>query len=326
MNTIFIVIPNGMEQSEESVDKKVLIFVNFTFIKLMSVQATQDSLPNFDTLWNYGKPAETREKFLEILPRAETSNDTNYLAQLLTQIARTYSLENRFTDAHSILDRAEKMLTADLRLTRVRYLLERGRSFNSAGEVSRSLPLFKEAHHLAVEIGEMRYAIDAIHMIAIAESDPKKQVEWNLKGITMTEPDEKLHGWLWALYNNIGESYLKLHDYDNACKYFHLLSEYQIKKNGEADMFTLKDEAKSLRFAGHPERSLAIIQQVFEKLSAEKKDDGYIRQELAEALFALGKIDEAKPHFIKASELLSKDDWFIKNCPDELKRLDAMSK
>ena len=291
---------------------------------MQQTDTSAQALPDFTKLWNFSKPDETERKFREILPRAEMAHDSSYLAQLLTQIARTEGLQGKFTEAHATLDRVEKMLTPDLKLARVRYLLERGRAFNSSDHQDRALPLFADAYKLAESIQENGLAIDAVHMIGIAESDPKKQIEWNLKGIAMAENDPKWGGWVRALYNNIGESYLKVKDYAHAYLYFHKLSEYQRVKDGEADMYTVKDEAKALRLDGHPEKSLALLQPILVKMIAEKNDDGYIREELAEALFATGKNEEAKPHFAKAYELFLHDEWYIKNGGD-IERLKKMS-
>src|SRR4051812_6227839 len=177
------------------------------------------ALPDFDTLWDYAHPDETERKFNEILPQAQQANDPSNLAQLLTRIARTQGLQGKFDDAHATLDRAEKMLTDDLKLARVRYLLERGRVFNSGGQSDRAMPLFVQAHELADMEKLGRYAIDAVHMIAIVEPDPARQVEWNLKGIAMAQADATQRGWLWSLYNNIAESYALLHEYQNALDY-----------------------------------------------------------------------------------------------------------
>src|ERR1051325_153220 len=98
------------------------------------------SLPDFDKLWDYAHPEETEKKFRELLPRAEKSGDKSYYAQLLTQIARTYSLRGKFAEAHATLDQVEAMLTDDLKLARVRYFLERGRTFNSSQQAAKALP------------------------------------------------------------------------------------------------------------------------------------------------------------------------------------------
>ena len=49
--------------------------------------------------------------------------------------------------------------------------------------------------------------------------------------------------------------------------------------------------------------------------------DGYVYEELAECLYALGRLDEAKPYFRRAHELLSKDAWFVEGEAPRLARL-----
>ncbi len=287
--------------------------------------AQSPELVNFDKLWDYNNPAETRKKFQEILPQAKASNDRSYYLQLLTQIARTYSLEDNFTEAHTLLDTVEKQLTPQLSLAEVRYLLERGRTFNSSDHKKEAVPLFAQAYEIASQMGAMRFAIDAVHMVAIAKDDPHEQIQWNLKGITLVENDSSQQGWLWALYNNIGESYLKINDYENAYKYFHLLSEYQLKQYGEPDIFTLKDESKALRLGGKATVAFTIIEPVYKKLESTQKEDGWISAEYAEVLYALGKKEEAAAPFKKAYQLLSADDYCKKYEPQTLARLKAMA-
>jgi tetratricopeptide (TPR) repeat protein len=284
-----------------------------------------DELTDFDRLWDYSNPQQTEQKFCEILHRAREANDKSYLAQLLTQIARAQGLQGKYADAHSTLDEVEKMLKDDLKLARVRYLLERGRVFNSSGSPDKAMPFFADASRIASEEKFSRFAIDAVHMIAIVEPDPAKQIEWNLKGIAMADADPTQRGWLWALYNNLAESYALLKDYSAALETIRKLLAFQ-KEKGEPDMFTLKDEARFLRLLDHPEQSLAIIEPIQRKLSEEKKEDGWIEEELAESLYALGRADEAKPHFVKAYELLSKSDWCIQHEQAKLARLKQMSK
>jgi hypothetical protein len=91
-----------------------------------------ERLPDFDALWDYGDPAATEVKFREVLPMAKASGDASYHAQLLTQIARTQGLQMKFDHAHSTLDMVEGMLADDMTVARIRYLLERGRVYNSS--------------------------------------------------------------------------------------------------------------------------------------------------------------------------------------------------
>lgn len=304
---------------------KYLALLLVLVVPLTSMAQSESTLPDFDKLWNYGDPAATETKFRELLPQAVAAGDPSYHLQLITQIARTYSLRNNFDEAHKLLDEVEKQLTPNLKLARVRYLLERGRTFNSAGEPGDAEPLFIEAYELAESIGEMRHAIDAVHMVAIVQTDAEKQVEWNLKGIALADKNPEQKGWLNALYNNIGESYLKLEDYPNAHKYFYKLSEFQKARTGEADMYTMKDLAKSLRLAGSAQHALMMMHEVLEKLTAKGTDDGWIREELAEDYRALGNHAGAKPHFVKAYELLSKDEYCIKHEKEKLEHLKEMA-
>src|SRR6266498_2300553 len=132
-------------------------------------------LPDFDKLWDHAHPEISEQRFRELLPRALDSLDLSYLAQLLTQIARAEGLQRKFEDAHKTLDRVEKaMLKAEADdKTRVRYLLERGRVFNSSGKRDEARPLFLQALDLAVKSKDDFNAVDAAHMMAIIETNEK---------------------------------------------------------------------------------------------------------------------------------------------------------
>ncbi len=285
-------------------------------------------LPPFDSLWNYGDPLATEAKFRELLVQAELHANRDYHAQLLTQIARTYSLRAEFSGAHQLLDTVEAMIEAQpkqMKLAHVRYLLERGRTYNSAGETIYAAALFERAYHEAMALKEMNYAIDALHMIAIAEGDAEKQVQWNLKGIDLALSNPGASGWLNALYNNIGESYAALGEYTIAAEYFDKLIALQTAKGRAPDRYTIKDKARMLRLGGEPHASHAIIAPLFEGMIATNNDDGWIREELAEALHAIGKTDEAKQHFMKALELLENDEYCKQHETAKLARLKKMA-
>jgi tetratricopeptide (TPR) repeat protein len=220
-------------------------------------RGVKQELPDFDRMWNYNDPAATEAMFRECLLAAERSGDRSYHAQLLTQIARTQGLQDRIDDAHATLDSVEKMLTDDLTLAGVRYLLERGRVFNSSGQPAKAMPLFEQAWKLAEPAGLPRYAIDAVHMLAIAAPTPREQIEWNLRGLAMVEKDSSQKGWLHALYNNLGESYARVDEHARALDAFEKLAAI----NGH-DMYTMKDQARMLRLTGQVNRATAIIRRV----------------------------------------------------------------
>lgn len=149
-------------------------------------------LPDFDQLWNYDRPAETEQKFRQLSTPARESGSTSYQAQLLTQIARTHSLRGSFAEAHRLLDEAHGLLNGKTVAAHLRYLLERGRTFNSAGEADQARRLFREAWEMARAAGEDFFAVDAAHMLGIAEPPPHFARAYDLlsqdSGVAAAEP------------------------------------------------------------------------------------------------------------------------------------------
>src|SRR5262245_54795184 len=123
------------------------------------------SHPDFDALWDYSHPDRTEEKFRETILQIP-EDDPAYL-ELLTQIARAQGLQRKFDKAQRTLDQVEKRLGEYASRAKVRYLLERGRVFNSSGHLEEARPFFEQALHVAKELSEDFYAVDAIHMLAI---------------------------------------------------------------------------------------------------------------------------------------------------------------
>jgi len=69
------------------------------------------------------------------------------------------------------------------------------------------------------------------------------------------------------------------------------------------------------------EESLAIQRELEKQIADLENPDGYVYEELAECLHALGWRDEAKPNFRRAHELLSKDPWLNESEPERIERL-----
>jgi tetratricopeptide (TPR) repeat protein len=284
---------------------------------------TDSPLPDFDTLWDYSNPAATEQKFRDLLPAAQSSGDTSYLAQLLTQIARTEGLQRRFDDAHRTLDQVQAMLTADHKLARVRYLLERGRVFNSSGKPANARPLFLEALELAREIGEDNYAVDAAHMLGIIEP-PQSALEWNLKALAMAESSAqpRARKWLGSLYNNIGWTYHDMQNYERALEIFRKALAWR-EQAGEPDTIRIAKwcVGRTLRSLGRVQEALALQQALLTEHQQAGSKDGYVYEELGECLLALGQPDNARPHFARAYAELSQDAWLVANESARLERL-----
>jgi tetratricopeptide (TPR) repeat protein len=173
------------------------------------------NLPDFDSLWDYSHPDQSEAKFREIL--MQFPEDDPAFLELLTQIARAQGLQRKFDHAHQTLDQVERRLEAITSRPHVRYLLERGRAFNSSGKPEEARPFFEQALELAKQLKEDFYAVDALHMLAIV-APPEQSLTLNLQAIELAESSgqEKARNWLGSLHNNIGWAYHDLGNYDSA--------------------------------------------------------------------------------------------------------------
>jgi tetratricopeptide (TPR) repeat protein len=279
-------------------------------------------LPDFNKLWDYEKPAETERTFRALLPAAGASGDRSYELQLLTQVARCQGLQEKYAEAHATLDAVELRLADDgPTLARVRCLLERGRVFNSSGQPKRAVPLFEQAWQVAEAAGEERYAADALHMLAIAAPTPAERRDGNLRCLDYVRRRPKQEGWLPAVYNNLGESYRALGEYERALDCFRKILEFDRLKGRESWLYNRLDEARMLRMAGRADEAFARVQDIADELRGQNKADGFVEEELAECLIAVGRASEAGPHAGTAWELLRSETWLAQQEPDRYRRL-----
>ena len=91
----------------------------------------------------------------------------------------------------------------------VRVLLERGRVLNTSGHPEMAVPLFEQAAELADHLGEEFLAVDALHMLAIADSAHAETWTRSALEYASTVHDERTKRWMVALHNNLGWT---LHD------------------------------------------------------------------------------------------------------------------
>lgn len=283
-------------------------------------------LVDFRTLWDFSDPAGSEAKFRDLLPQAESAVHPSYLHELLTQIARAEGLQRKFSEAHDTLNRVESQLDDKPPVVRVRYLLERGRVFNSSGEPQQAKPLFLEAWEAAQQADEDGLAVDAAHMVAIAEQGDEA-LRWNEVAIEFAERSASAAAkqWLGTLYNNVGWTYHDQGDFDQALDFFErALQWHQQHGNARTTRIAKWSVARVLRSLGQVEEALDRQQQLLDELKASDEVDGFVFEELGECHFARNRQEEARPFFKLAYEELSKDIWLAENEAPRLERLKAL--
>ncbi len=285
-------------------------------------------LPNFDAMWDYQHPDSTEIVFTEMLKgmkgSSESSYDAEYHAELLTQIARTQGLQGKFIQAHATLDSVKSMLNENMKTAQIRYLLERGRVFNTSGEWEISKPLFFKAYEFGVENSLDIYTLDAAHMMGIVEP-PDKQLDWNLKALKIAEEtsDTNCKGWLGSLYNNIGWTFHDQKEYDQALSYFQKGYDWRTEIGDEQGARIAKwTVGRCKRSLEKNDEALKLQNEILLELEEKNlPNDGYVFEELAELYLIKGNKDQAKKNFNLAYQELSKDGWLVKKEPERLNRL-----
>jgi tetratricopeptide (TPR) repeat protein len=287
-----------------------------------SAEESVDDPARFDELWDHDDPAGTETKFRAILPRLE--GEADLALALRTQIARCLGLQRRFDEAHALLDSVEARLPDAAPVVRVRFLLERGRAFNSSGRADDARGLFLQAWEAARACGEDGFAVDAAHMVAITEPGPEA-VRWNETGLALARgsKDPRARRWRGSLLNNLAWTYHDAGDFERA----HALFEEALAVRREEGTPEQTDiarwcVARCLRSLGRTDEALAAQRALLaDREAAGRRPDGYVYEELGECLLALGREADSRHWFAKAHELLSRDPWLAEREPQRLERL-----
>ena len=279
------------------------------------------NLPDFDALWDYDNPDQTENKFRGILLQFP-EEDPAFL-ELLTQIARSQGLQRKFDHAHQTLDQVKRRLEKLPSRPGIRYLLERGRVFNSSGTPELARPFFEQALAMAKQLNEDFYAVDALHMLAIVAS-PEQGLALNLQAIRLAESSrqERARGWLGSLYNNTGWSYHDMGDYLSALAIFRKAEAWRHSKGQVREKrIAAWAVARTLRSLRRFEEALSRQMALKEDYDCAGESDGYVFEEIGECLLGLDRQEDASQYFRRAYECLSQDTWLVQQEPDRLARL-----
>jgi len=253
-----------------------------------------------DAAWDFADPQVSEARFQTLA--ASATGDA--AAILETQIARTYGLRRRFDEARSLLARLEPGLAALGPEAQVRYHLEYGRSWASATHQPAELTpaarttaraAYLRAYEIAREHRLDDLAIDALHMLPMADTDAASGLHWTQLALeVMLQSDQpKARKWEASLRNNLG---YYLH---GEGRYAEALAMFQsnvpvTERAGNATQTRIAHwmVAWTLRSLGRLDESLAIQLRLEQENARESTPDPYVFEELAQLYRALG--DDAR--------------------------------
>ncbi|HEX5638771.1 MAG TPA: hypothetical protein VFX81_03130 [Burkholderiaceae bacterium] len=278
---------------------------------------------DIESFWEYGDPAASETRFRAALGQATPEERL----ELMTQIARTHSLRRQFDAAHAVLDKVEPQLGSAGPAPRARYFLERGRTFNSAGDKRRAADLFREAWNTATAARIDGLAVDAAHMLAIVEP-PASAARWTRRGVELarTSTDPKARGLLPALLNNHAWNLFEERKFEEALAAFREAeTAWHATDRQPQGRIATWSVARALRALNRHDEALQLQTRLEREWQAADGVDGYVFEEIAENLEALGRIAEATAYFRRAEQELGKDPQFVRDEAARWRRITSLA-
>ena len=256
---------------------------------------------NILELWDFNNPAESEKRFQSAL---ETASPNEALI-LKTQIARTYGLRHDHEKARQILVEIQLQTNEASAKVKVYYHLELGRTLASATHSDESQTeeakgqarsAYMQAFELAKESQLDYLAVDALHMMAFIDTDPKGQLEWDQKALEYMQASaqEETKKWEASLRNNIGYALHSLERYEDALTEFRAALALR-EKEGKANLIRVAHWmiAWTLRTMGQHEDALEIQLRLEKECDEAGEPDPYVFEELEQIYKALNDSEKA---------------------------------
>ena len=243
---------------------------------------------DIESFWEYSDPAASESRFRAAL--ANASGDERL--EILTQIARTHSLRKRFDEAHRQLDEIEPQLGSAGPRPKVRYLLERGRTFNSAKEPDKARLLFVSAWEQGRAATLEGLAVDAAHMVAITHSGTAEAIPWNERGLALARgsADAKARALIPAMLNNSAWDLHDLGRYAEALPVFEeALTEWTARNRPQQIRFAKWSVARCLRSLNRYQEALDLQRALEKEYAAAGESTRDVQDEIAANEAALAK-------------------------------------
>jgi tetratricopeptide (TPR) repeat protein len=225
-----------------------------------------------DTLWDLGDPAGSEGRLRAHLDRLDPEGIA--AAELRTQVARALGLQGRFDEATAML----AGITGRHPVVLARLDLERGRVLNSSGKPGSAIPFFTRALDHARTADDDYLAVDALHMLAIVDSEHAAGRTREALGIAEASPDPRTRRWRGTLHNNAGWTLHDSGDFEGALREFEqahgAFEETGTRQQVHIAHWTI---ARCLRSLGRNPEALEIQQ----RLADDDPPDEYVTEEIA---------------------------------------------
>ncbi|GAB3271819.1 tetratricopeptide repeat protein [Arthrobacter pigmenti] len=230
-----------------------------------------------DILWDFADAPGSEQRLRQALLSGQY--DEVEQAELATQVARSMALQGMFDEAKEVLTEVSDSPASQDPVVWARVLLERGRILSSTGHKALAVSMLERAANQAAEHGLLFLGIDAVYMLAVADTGHTES--WTLKALAMAEQaeDPRTAQWAITLHNFLGWHFDDAGDYWGALHHFRLAKISADECGTDAQRhITQWTVARSLRTLERYEEALEIQQE----LDANDPEDPQVQEELIE--------------------------------------------
>lgn len=300
-------------------------------------------LENFEDLL-YGDPAEREKNLTALLPEAEALADKSIYLQILAEIALAQASQKNFYQAHKTLDHTEAALTPQYPLAHARILLERGRTFQLAGNIEAALSHLKHSYELSQK-NNLDLPTNVAFLIAYYAQNLDEKILWYKRAIDIAKYSSHLHGSLALIHKELAQTYLERKKYKEALEAFKdCLNFVEDRMDiNQGDIITAREVkwriGHVLRLSGNLKEALAMqlsLLQEYQKIIDKGEPAGDLPEKMLTELRFSGRgmvheelakiyMTHAKRHAALSYADLSKIGWSVIIGPDRLEKMRVLS-
>jgi tetratricopeptide (TPR) repeat protein len=229
-----------------------------------------------EPLWDFDDPAASEQRLRAAAEEVEGDDRV----VLMTQVARSLGLQERYDEAHAVLDD----LAGSRPEVAVRIVLERGRLLRSAGRVDEARPQFEAAAQSAVAARLDVLHVDALHMLALVAPGPDEQLATAQRALRAAREssEPRARDWDASVLHNIAMVHADGGDFAAALASFEeaLAARERIGDPARTRVARWM-VAWALRNLGRREEALALQRRLKAELDAAGESDPHVEEELA---------------------------------------------
>lgn len=282
----------------------------------------------FENMWDYSDPVASEKNFYNEIYHQGKNAFTIW--ELQTQVASALRLQKKFDDSRKVLNSIQAAIefapnTKEKTIVGALYNLEMGRLLLDIGKTEAAYRYFGFALMMSIITSIDKLMIDAVEMLATA-AFTDQTINAYLKQIErLTDSVNSADKMLMASYALIvGLKFLAHFENQRAIEQFmHARDIFSKCNKAELTRFVRLNICKVQRFLGQHKTALLELRIQEQLLKKENRVDGYVLEEIAENLLALGH-DSAQIYFSKAFQDLEIRTLLNYREPTRLARLHAL--